>query len=852
MLNFSNFGGEIPRASAQALPADAAQVNQNLLATSTEFRPLSADTTITTGLDGAKTLYRLSRNADGTLRTNDPAGDATGWIAEAADKSYVKGQINDDATDRTYVTFNDGTQAPRAIDATGANRLIGVPAPVWMSAALAPVASFTASEGADWAVSVLAPAIVSATLASSELDNVLARVNPAATGSIAGPYSFRGLSWVNPGDTDVWNLRYTISLSNPNAAGLLDPKIGPDTATTPGSVVLRITCLPYWGFVNNPGNLLTAIGAIVNPKTGTPLFTGADPAAIRDELATRLSPDTDTIKTQRTLLDATLRDFKAAVDFVLTPPGTAPTAPAKPTVAEYITTYTGGESGTSETIRDALWVAYDAAYVTYQAADTAFASTESAIATQKAARISEIAQLQAKALRISTEIERQGAAQRDTLREWVGSLVNARGLNKTATNPGGLVALDADRIVDTRFYLTTFVSDWGEESAPSPTAPMAGVLDVDQYASVTVTRATIPADRAITKWRIYRTNAGSLTSEFQFVAEVDAAIVTYSDAKKGSELGEVCPSTTWLEPPIRRDAAGAPQGSNPYLRGLVDMPNGVMAGFVDNNVAFCDPYHPYAWPAEYQIALAYPVTGLGVFGQTLFVGTLANPYLISGSDPASMSAVRMDDAQACVSSRSIASVGGGVLYASPDGLCLASGNGVEVVTRGLFSREDWQALQPYSMFAAVHEGVYYFWYEGSGFGCYGFDAATRKLGRVDLPASAVFADSLTDALFFCQGNAIRKAFATGRRVGVWRSAKFISAAPTTLAWAQVYGSLSQGVPATLRWYGDGVLRHTETVTDELPHRLPSGRYATHEIEVESASRLTRVTAASSTQELKSV
>jgi hypothetical protein len=56
----------------------------------------------------------------------------------------------------------------------------------------------------------------------------------------------------------------------------------------------------------------------------------------------------------------------------------------------------------------------------------------------------------------------------------------------------------------------------------------------------------------------------------------------------------------------------------------------------------------------------------------------------------------------------------------------------------------------------------------------------------------------------------------------------------------------------VRWYGDGVLRHTATISSIDPVRLPAGRWLEHEIEIESASRVTKVLLASSTQELQGV
>ena len=89
-----------------------------------EFRPLGGDT-IVAPTSYAKTIYRLARTSSGAFNTNP----AQGWVTSADERSYVKGQLNDDTTERTYFTFNDSDQPPRAIDARGANRRMGVPAP---------------------------------------------------------------------------------------------------------------------------------------------------------------------------------------------------------------------------------------------------------------------------------------------------------------------------------------------------------------------------------------------------------------------------------------------------------------------------------------------------------------------------------------------------------------------------------------------------------------------------------------------------------------------------------------------------------------------------------------------------
>lgn len=862
MLRFNNFGGEIPRLPARALPAGAGQVSSNLLATATEFRPLQADGVVSTATVGSKTLYRLSKDSSGALRTLDAAG----WIAETADKSYVKGQINDDGTERTYVTFNDGTQKPRAIDSIGADRMMGVPSPFYASATTVKGNSFTSSDASDWASGTLVPDLHAAFLTSLPSaavsgNQISSRVN--ASVPVAGAYSLYGMA---QNTARPWMAERVLALATAKAAGLNDPTIEP--TLTGSTLSISVLCLPFWGKVANTSTLSTSIRMMKSPRDGSQLFTDPQIAVIVAGLVAHFDPDDSIVKPLRTALDAQVKAINAAIDFVLSPASlaSAPVSPVKPSIPEFAYS----EAGTA--YRETAWDTYDAAMAVYTASVRDYADSKAKTASEVAGKIASIVPARAAAARLATEIEGIYLKRVDTLLAWVKSFVDDRGVIQSDVNADGLVKVDPDRVFDSRFYIVTYVNDWGEESAPSP--PTA-LVNVDQYSSVSVGISPFPAGRNLVGWRIYRSvNASSDISPALAVTDLDPAksvlsdggfdyfrmaLATYSDGKKAAELKEACPTLTWLEPPYRMQSGSAlqpipPKGSNPYLRGLVGMPNGVMAGFIDNFVAFCDPYHPYAWPVEYQIALKYPIVGLGVFGQSLFVGTAANPSIISGSDSASMSEQVLDDAQACLSARSIVSMDGGVLYASPDGLCFASGNGVQVLTSALFAREDWQALNPSSIMAAAHEGIYYFWFSGTyggvTGGCLALDTVAKKLARVDISASAVFTDSLTDAVFYVSGTQIKRAFSAGRRTGKWKSGKMVLPAQSPMSWLQVEGDQSPSTPVTVRWYGDGLLRHTATVASTTPIRLPSGRWLEHEIEVESAARITRVMLAGSTLELQ--
>lgn len=270
----------------------------------------------------------------------------------------------------------------------------------------------------------------------------------------------------------------------------------------------------------------------------------------------------------------------------------------------------------------------------------------------------------------------------------------------TLTLPGAVT-----RIFESRGYIVTYVTDWDEESAPGEPSDLK---QVDQNDSVTITAATPPALRNIVGWRLYRSSTTNTGAPFQLIEDklrgvlaadgtfkyFSIANLVYVDTKLQEELQENCPTLTWAEPPA-------------LLKGLVGLPNGIMLGFVDKTLYACEPFTPYAWPVEYAQPLEFKIVGIGVFGQTAVVLTEGNPYYVSGADSASLSSQKLESPQACIAKRTIAPVEGGVMYASPDGLCLATPSGVSVFTQGAFDKAAWQSIATSGAFGAFHEGVYY-------------------------------------------------------------------------------------------------------------------------------------------------
>lgn len=247
-------------------------------------------------------------------------------------------------------------------------------------------------------------------------------------------------------------------------------------------------------------------------------------------------------------------------------------------------------------------------------------------------------------------------------------------------------AIPIDGVEETRAYVYTFVNEWGEESGPSPASdPITGDIaqawdlsNLDQAYTGGLT------PNGLDKTRIYRTVTGTNSVDYRFVAEIGAGNPTpppniYSDTitNDSVSLNESLPSNGWSMPPSD-------------LQGLVNMANGIMVGFSGRDLYFSEPYRPHAWPVDYQLSVDAQIIGLGVYQSGVVVCTTSNPYVATGSNPASITLTRLDDVEPCQSFRSIVNSLDGVTYASQNGLILVNQEGARNITKPLITRNEWR------------------------------------------------------------------------------------------------------------------------------------------------------------------
>ena len=324
--------------------------------------------------------------------------------------------------------------------------------------------------------------------------------------------------------------------------------------------------------------------------------------------------------------------------------------------------------------------------------------------------------------------------------------VNAPGIPLVGV-VGGTATSDLNA---TRLYAYTNVTQFGEESQPSPISN-----EVNWFPGQTVTLSAFSTDmgnnRTATRQRIYRAQSTTTGMYLFLIEERDATEDDFVDTVPLENINEPMPTTSYTPPPDE-------------LVGVISMPNGMMAGFVGKDVYFCEPYVLHAWPARYSMTVDYEVVGLAAYGNTLVVMTTGHPYLMSGTHPQNMNSEKLELNLPCINARGIQDLGYGVIYPSHDGLVAVQNGSASVISEQLLARTDWEAFRPDSMVSGQFNGRYFSSYDYVE-NNYVDDDLVRKTGslifdvsggqgfmiRTDVAAQAFFYDMVAGKLFYLTG-----------------------------------------------------------------------------------------------------
>jgi len=408
----------------------------------------------------------------------------------------------------------------------------------------------------------------------------------------------------------------------------------------------------------------------------------------------------------------------------------------------------------------------------------------------------------------------------------------------------------------TRAYVYTWVTVSLEEGQPSPPTVATGNLNGTWTITMTAPTVEETNNRTLTYTRIYRTEVGPAGEVgFFFVAQIPIATLSYPDNMSSDIVAnsEQMMSEDWSMPPA--------------LVGLVSMPNGMIAGWKDNEVWFCEPYRPHAWPAKYTINVEFPIVGLGTIDQNVMILTSGQPYVATGIHPEIMAMRQVQPVEPCTAQGSIVSTPQGVLYTSYNGLILIGPGGGRNLTFDIIRKDEWLRLVNLNTLHATYFMNGYYTYSGAVEGVFQEDAfqlfddpatagvddsayqssnflgtmigahinlTNERLGfmtlRTDSPTYNVMLDSWTGETFVIRAG---KVFHVDRRQYVprqsylWQSKVIQTNWQENFAAVKVFFSPPLGQPASeptyFRYYVDKRLRYTRPITKSGEQfRLPSG------------------------------
>lgn len=326
-----------------------------------------------------------------------------------------------------------------------------------------------------------------------------------------------------------------------------------------------------------------------------------------------------------------------------------------------------------------------------------------------------------------------------------------------------------------RLYVYTRVTDYGEESEPSPIS-----AEVQWSSGMTVTLSgfvSAPAGRAFSKQRIYRSQTGtSGGANLYFIAERDDTSADFVDTVGAADFNEPLPSLEWNPPPDD-------------LQGLVALPNGIMVGYVGKDLYFSEQYRPHTFPVKYSLSTNYDIMGLAASGSTLIVGTKGTPEVVGGTTPDTMTMEHIDLSMPCVNNRGMTDMGYAVLFPSNDGLVQIQGGMPNLISGSLLTRDQWQRMNPATMVCGQFYGRFYASYQYVDYkqthqeGTLIFDITGQEpfLIRSQHRADAMFYDVRDNALYMAMGTTIYQwdALSADNDLFTYRSKAFLTPEPTS-------------------------------------------------------------------------
>lgn len=358
------------------------------------------------------------------------------------------------------------------------------------------------------------------------------------------------------------------------------------------------------------------------------------------------------------------------------------------------------------------------------------------------------------------------------------------------------------------------------------------VIDVIDARTFTYSSAGVAiADTADTTGVLYHDAAENDDDDARYWGDTS---FDFTDDFNSKKLTDNLVSDEWVGPPED-------------MEGLAVIQNNILAGFVNNKLCMSEPNEPHAWPEAYQKVLDVNIVAIrALSGIGAVILTDRQPYILTGSDPATMTLQKVDTLYPCVSARGAVSMSYGVLFPTVEGLALYSPTGgIKLATAAIHSNDTWNnLLDPSTIVGVYYDNTYFASHSGGSF-IYMYEPDTGgSLVTCDTTFTATYNDTSTGAAYF-----VPYLFATGKvyvwdplvgdpMISEWKSKVFTAANYNNLGAARIKADYTDDTEVVFKMWADGVLVYSNNVYNEEVFRLPRGyRTDTYEFHVKATTRV---------------
>lgn len=421
---------------------------------------------------------------------------------------------------------------------------------------------------------------------------------------------------------------------------------------------------------------------------------------------------------------------------------------------------------------------------------------------------------------------------------------------------------------ENRTYGITYVNSLGEESTMSVSDQN---VDIDVDGSATI-GFFLPAGVAtlhdITTVRIYRglplfvneiadnsdPDAPS-GSAFFLVGEIEytPGQINYVDDLPAEDIGE----------------AYVDHGADMPIEGLENITmtdSGSLVASDGKHLWFSEPFNYHAWNCF--MNFDHCIEAIGVVGNSIYLATNANAYVLQDTVNESecrccRSVATINEPTPIASKHSFVVTPTGVMFATHTGLVRITGEGMQYISLGFYTEDQWQKWLPHQLVAAYFKGAYYATNGDKGFifdvreGYYVSRGVGEASGftEMSLTPNAMYVSKQNELIMTFGGNITAWDESDTFIPYTWRSSLFVEGGTTNIGYGKIVFSDYIGRrpvphPVMFKLIVDDKVVFQRRVQDSTIFTLPRGYESVNfHFEIEGIQEVMEVHLASTKREL---